>query len=90
MSKGSSSAPAPIDINQAIRTQAESNRVNVFSPQGTATYDGTYVNGPLLNQTGAYTGSKAVDKSCRSHGSCPACRASRERKIKRAIPAPEV
>lgn len=28
--------------------------------EGTATYDGTYVNGPTLNQTGAYTGSKAV------------------------------
>jgi hypothetical protein len=27
-----------------------------------------------------YTGSKAFDKSCRSHGSCPACRGARKYK----------
>jgi hypothetical protein len=38
----------------------ETSGTTADNAQGTATYDGTYVNGPLLNQTGAYTGSKAV------------------------------
>lgn len=33
-----------------------------------------------------YTGSKAVDTSCRSHGNCPAC--ARARKAKDAKRAP--
>lgn len=31
----------------------------------------------------AYTGSKAVDSSCRSHGSCPACQNKRTHKNER-------
>lgn len=30
----------------------------------------------------AYTGSKAVDKSCRGHGDCPYCKGNREHKDK--------
>jgi hypothetical protein len=30
-----------------------------------------------------YTGSKAVDKSCRSHGSCPHCEGKRKHKTDR-------
>lgn len=33
----------------------------------------------------AYRGSKAVSKSCRSHGSCPWCQNARKYKIKRKI-----
>jgi hypothetical protein len=30
----------------------------------------------------SYTGSKAVDGSCRGHGSCPWCKRAREYKVK--------
>jgi hypothetical protein len=30
-----------------------------------------------------YTGSKAVDSTCRSHGSCPWCKRAREYKVKK-------
>jgi hypothetical protein len=30
-----------------------------------------------------YRGSKAIDASCRNHGGCPACKMSREYKIKK-------
>jgi len=33
-----------------------------------------------------YTGSKAVDSSCRNHGSCPHCEAARKHKVKRLQP----
>lgn len=38
----------------------ETSGTTADNAEGTAAYDGTYVNSPLLNQTGAYTGSKAV------------------------------
>ena len=31
-----------------------------------------------------YTGSKAIDSSCRSHGDCPACSGSRKHKYSAA------
>ena len=34
-----------------------------------------------------YTGSKAVDPSCRSHGSCPWCKGGRKAKAERQKPA---
>lgn len=34
-----------------------------------------------------YTGSKAVDASCRSHGDCPACKGDREHKHAKQRPA---
>jgi hypothetical protein len=34
-----------------------------------------------------YSGSKRFDKSCRNHGSCPACRNKRTHKNKRRMPA---
>lgn len=34
-----------------------------------------------------YRGSKRFDGSCRNHGGCPACEASRIRKVKRREPA---
>lgn len=37
-----------------------------------------------------YRGSKSVDKSCRSHGSCPACRAKQVYKNLRRIPPQEL
>lgn len=33
----------------------------------------------------SYTGSKAVDGSCRGHGSCPWCKRAREYKVKKRI-----
>jgi len=33
-----------------------------------------------------YSGSKRFDKSCRNHGSCPACRGKRTHKNKRREP----
>jgi hypothetical protein len=36
-----------------------------------------------------YTGSKAVDSSCRSHGSCPWCKRAREYKAKKRKKAAE-
>jgi len=33
-----------------------------------------------------YTGSKAVDASCRSHGSCPWCKEGRKAKVERQRP----
>jgi hypothetical protein len=36
-----------------------------------------------------YRGSKAVDASCRNHGGCPACKMSREYKIKKRRKANE-
>jgi len=33
-----------------------------------------------------YTGSKAVDASCRSHGSCPWCKEGRKAKVERQKP----
>jgi len=32
-----------------------------------------------------YRGSKAVDASCRNHGSCPACEGKRTHKNKRSV-----
>lgn len=34
-----------------------------------------------------YIGSKAVDRSCRSHGDCPYCSTGRQHKHKRREPA---
>jgi hypothetical protein len=34
----------------------------------------------------AYTGSKAIDPSCRSHGDCPWCEDNREHKTNRRCP----
>lgn len=36
-----------------------------------------------------YTGSKAVDPSCRGHGCCPACKGNREHKNAKRVPAQE-
>lgn len=33
----------------------------------------------------SYTGSKAVDGSCRSHGSCPWCQNTRKHKVKKRM-----
>jgi hypothetical protein len=37
-----------------------------------------------------YRGRKAIDSTCRNHGSCEACKCSRERKIKKREPIEEV
>lgn len=37
-----------------------------------------------------YTGSKAVDATCRSHGDCPACKGDREHKHARRVPAESI
>ena len=37
-----------------------------------------------------YREPKAVDRSCRNHGSCPACQAGRQHKHRRRAPAPDV
>lgn len=34
-----------------------------------------------------YSGTKAADKSCRSHGSCPHCENGRKHKKERQLPA---
>jgi len=34
-----------------------------------------------------YRGAKAVDKSCRNHGSCPWCANNRKHKVEVKIPA---
>lgn len=36
-----------------------------------------------------YRGGKAVDKTCRNHGSCPACLENRIHKYKRYMPKKE-
>ena len=37
-----------------------------------------------------YHGSKAIDKQCRSHGSCDYCQKARKVKIKRREPVKEI
>jgi hypothetical protein len=36
-----------------------------------------------------YRGSKAVDKSCRNHGGCPACENARQYRTLKRMPAPD-
>lgn len=37
-----------------------------------------------------YRGAKAVDKTCRNHGSCPYCAEGRKHREKRQLPAEDV